>query len=110
MGGKGRSETRGEAGERSHWGGCKFAYHGWLGEKGMERLVDGGWQLELTDRIGRIMEKHKLKIIYKPSTPLKDMLRSVKDSRDPLSTAGVYRIPCACGEVYIGTTQRSVKT
>ena len=38
------------------------------------------------------------------------MLRSVKDSRDPLSTAGVYRIPCACGEVYIGTTQRSVKT
>ena len=34
----------------------------------------------LTDRIGRIMEKHKLKIIYKPTTKLKDMLHSVKDA------------------------------
>ena len=57
-----------------------------------------------TDRIGRIMKKHKLNLIDKPTTKLKDILRSVKDSRDPLSTAGVYRIPCTCWEVYIGTS------
>ena len=56
------------------------------------------------------MEKHNLKIIYKLTTKLKDMLHSVKDSKDPLSTARVYRIPCACGEVDIGITQHSVKT
>ena len=56
------------------------------------------------------MEKPKLKIIYKPTTKLKELLRCVKDSRDPLPTAGVYKIPCACGKGYIGTTQRSVKT
>ncbi|KAJ4426382.1 hypothetical protein ANN_27196 [Periplaneta americana] len=38
------------------------------------------------------------------------MLRSSKDKRDKLLSAGVYRIPCSCGKVYIGTTQWSVRT
>ncbi|XP_060537097.1 uncharacterized protein LOC132708630 [Cylas formicarius] len=37
-------------------------------------------------------------------------LRSAKDKRDLLSAAGVYRIPCTCGKVYVGTTKRSVAT
>ena len=38
------------------------------------------------------------------------MLQSAKDKRDPLTTAGVYQIPCSCGQVYIGTTKRSIHT
>ncbi|GJQ87081.1 hypothetical protein Trydic_g23934 [Trypoxylus dichotomus] len=37
-------------------------------------------------------------------------LRSVKDPRDPLTSIGVYRIPCSCGLVYIGTTKANINT
>ena len=37
------------------------------------------------------------------------MLWSAEDRRDPLTTA-VYQIPCSCGQVYIGTTKRSIHT
>ncbi|GJQ84994.1 hypothetical protein Trydic_g3656 [Trypoxylus dichotomus] len=33
-----------------------------------------------------------------------------KDPRDPLTSTGVYGIPCSCGLVYIGTTKRSINT
>lgn len=51
-----------------------------------------------------------MKAIFKPTTQLRNLFRSAKDKRDPLSSAGVYRIPCSCGAVYIGTTQRSINT
>ena len=38
------------------------------------------------------------------------MLRCMKDKRHPHSSAGVYEIPCSCGQVYIGTTKRSIAT
>ena len=38
------------------------------------------------------------------------MLQSAKDKRDSLTTAGVYRITCSCGQVYIGTTKCSIHT
>ena len=44
MGGKGRAEIRGEAGEVSGVLQMHLPWMAW--EKGMERLVDGGWQLE----------------------------------------------------------------
>ncbi|MGR8650110.1 hypothetical protein ACNGQH_25240, partial [Escherichia coli] len=64
----------------------------------------------VTDRIGRILTKNKVKTIFKPTQQIRSALRSAKDTREPLSTAGVYRIPCSCGAVYIGTTMRSVNT
>lgn len=64
----------------------------------------------VTDRIGRILGKHNIKTIFKPSKKIKDHLNSPKDRRDTLSTPGVYRIPCSCGSVYIGTTKRSINT
>ena len=64
----------------------------------------------VTDRIGKILKKHNVKPIYKPTKTIQQSLRSAKDPRDPLSTPGVYRIPCTCGSVYVGTTKRSVKT
>ena len=39
---------------------------------------------------------------------MQQTLRSAKDKRDPLTTAGVYQIPCSCGQVYIGTTKCSI--
>lgn len=38
------------------------------------------------------------------------LLRSIKNPREPLSTSGVYRIPCSCGSVYAGIIQRSIST
>ncbi|XP_072845561.2 calmodulin-lysine N-methyltransferase isoform X3 [Pogona vitticeps] len=64
----------------------------------------------VTDRMGKLLEKHNLQTVFKPTTKIQQMLRSAKDRRDPLTTAGVYRIPCSCGQVYIGTTKRSIHT
>ncbi|GJQ72908.1 hypothetical protein Trydic_g1554 [Trypoxylus dichotomus] len=64
----------------------------------------------VTDRIGRTLERHNVKTIYKPTQKLRHQLRSEKDSRDPLTSTGVYGIPCSCGLVYIGTTKRSINT
>ena len=62
-----------------------------------------------TDRIGKLLEKYNIKPI-KPTKKIQECLRSAKDTSDPLATPGVYRIPCSCGSVYIGTTKRSIKT
>ena len=64
----------------------------------------------ITDMIGKLLSKQRIRIIYKPTHQIKNLLRSVKDPRDALSSAGVYRVPCSCGSVYIGTTLRSVST
>lgn len=64
----------------------------------------------VTDRIGRLLQKENIKTIYKPTRKVKECLRSAKDKRDPLSTPGIYRIPCTCGNVYVGTTKRSINT
>ena len=39
-----------------------------------------------------------------------DSLQSAKDIRDLETCGGVYRIPCSCGDIYIGITKRSVNT
>ncbi|GJQ71577.1 hypothetical protein Trydic_g11280 [Trypoxylus dichotomus] len=64
----------------------------------------------VTDRIGRTLERHNVKTIYKPSPQLRHHLCSVKDPGDPLTSTGVYRIPCSCRLVYIGTTKHSINT
>ena len=48
--------------------------------------------------------------VCRPTTKIQQMLWLAKDRRDPLTTAGVHRIPCSCGQVYIGTTKRSIHT
>ncbi|XP_030758072.1 uncharacterized protein LOC115883811 [Sitophilus oryzae] len=49
-------------------------------------------------------------VSHKLNVNINDCLRPAKDKRAPLSSAGIYRIPCSCGSVYIGTTKRSVGT
>ena len=65
---------------------------------------------KITDRIGKILRRHNIKTIFKPSRKLQHTLRSAKDYRDPKTAGGVYRNPCSCGKVYIGTTKRSINT
>ncbi|ENN83279.1 hypothetical protein YQE_00362, partial [Dendroctonus ponderosae] len=64
----------------------------------------------VTDRIARILEKHRVKTVFKPTRTIQQTLRSANDKRDPLSAPGVYRVLCSCGRAYIGTTKRSVNT
>lgn len=64
----------------------------------------------VTDRIGRLLERHGVRAVFLPTQKIQQCLRPVKDARDPLSSCGVYRVPCSCGKVYIGTTKRSVRT
>ena len=60
--------------------------------------------------MGELLKKHNLQTVFRPTTKIQQMLWSAKDKRDPLTTAGVYEIPCSCGQVYIGTTKHSVYT
>ncbi|XP_048523240.1 uncharacterized protein LOC125504793 [Dendroctonus ponderosae] len=64
-------------------------------EKAFFRTVNPSWtsQKLVTDKIRRLLRKSQL-----------------KTEDPPLATAGIYRIPCSCGSVYIGTTKRSVAT
>ncbi|KAJ8921267.1 hypothetical protein NQ315_013739 [Exocentrus adspersus] len=65
---------------------------------------------KVTDRIGKLLEKKKVKTVFKPTKKIQQSLGSVKDKNDPLVTPGVYRIRCTCGQLYIGTTRRSIST
>lgn len=65
---------------------------------------------KVTDRIGRILRTYNINTFYKPTNKVSQLFRLVNDPRQPLLTAGVYRMPCLCGSVYVGTTQRCVNT
>ena len=65
-----------------------------------------------TDRINRILNEHNIRTIFKKppkiGQKIGQILRNSKDQRPPLSSAGVYKIPCSCGQVHIGETERMV--
>lgn len=63
-----------------------------------------------TDRISKILQKHKIRTIFKPPKKIGQLLPNPKDPRAPLSNPGVYKIPCSCGKVYIGETGRKIST
>jgi hypothetical protein len=53
------------------------------------------------NRISRVLTRHNIKSMGLPHMKLSCLLCPVK-GRLGLRTPGVYRIPCACGRVYIG--------
>jgi hypothetical protein len=61
------------------------------------------------NRISRVLARHTIKSVGLPPKKLSGFLRPVKDDLG-LRTAGVYSIPCECGQVYTGETGRSVDT
>ncbi|CAG9836786.1 unnamed protein product [Diabrotica balteata] len=60
--------------------------------------------------IGKILRKEGIRTTFRPPKKISQYLPSPKDPLPPLSSCGVYSIPCSCGHVYIGETGRSVKT
>lgn len=63
-----------------------------------------------SEKLGRILKKNGFKVGFKPIRKIKDILNPVKDKVEPLQREGVYRVPCSCGDVYIGQTRRSINT
>lgn len=44
-----------------------------------------------TDRTGRLLLKHNIETIYKPTKTIGQCFWSTKDRKDPFSTTGAYR-------------------
>jgi hypothetical protein len=66
------------------------------------------YQQAITNQISRFLAKYNIKTIHVPRKNNIHMLRPVKGDLG-LKVPGVYRIPCECGEVYIGQTGRSIE-
>ncbi|KAJ7324732.1 hypothetical protein JRQ81_017752, partial [Phrynocephalus forsythii] len=52
----------------------------------------------ITGHMDKVLKKHNLQIVFRPTTKIQQMLWSAKEKRNPLATIGVYRIPCSCGQ------------
>jgi aromatic ring-cleaving dioxygenase len=63
----------------------------------------------ISEKIARLLVKYNIKTSFSSSGKLKQFLRPAKDAI-PLHAAGIYRVPCECGQVYIGQTGRLVAT
>nr|CAI5844720.1 unnamed protein product [Callosobruchus analis] len=51
----------------------------------------------VTDRVARILRKHQIKIVFKPTQKIKNLLRSAKDKRDLKTSAGQkFSFACPC--------------
>jgi len=70
-------------------------------------LLNLPYAKETTDRIGRILNIHNIKTIFKPPKKIAQILKNSKDQRPPLNFTGIYKIPCSCGQVYIGIYQEN---
>ncbi|XP_071801298.1 uncharacterized protein [Asterias amurensis] len=61
-------------------------------------------------RLQRIFKEAGIKVYHSAPKKLHGSLQSHKDKKDPSARAGVYRIPCECGKVYVGETGRNLPT
>ena len=61
-----------------------------------------------TDKIARVLRKHRVSSSFKSLNTIHNSLKLVKDLIDPRDGKGVYIIPCSCGTPYIGETGRSI--
>ena len=65
----------------------------------------------MSEDIRRVCRKFNIRVVFKSGRTLRSMLTKVKDTL-PLGKQSnvVYRIPCSCGQVYIGETKRRLET
>jgi hypothetical protein len=63
----------------------------------------------VSEKIGKILQNHSIKTIYRPVKKIRNYLRPVKDKLQ-LQTPGVYHIQCSCGQCYIGESKRLIST
>ena len=65
----------------------------------------------VSERIRKACERFNLKVVFKSGPTLRSLLTRVKDPLPKEKLAGVvYQIPCQCGKVYVGETQRRLET
>ena len=65
----------------------------------------------VSERIRKGCEKYNFKVVFKSGPTLCSLLTKVKDPLPKEKPAGVvYQIPCQCGKVYVGETQRCLET
>ena len=64
-----------------------------------------------TNGLPYVCRKFNIRVVFKSGRTLRSMLTKVKDTL-PLGKQSnvVYRIPCSCGQVYIGETRRRLET
>ena len=65
----------------------------------------------VSENIRRVCRKFDVRVVFRSGQTLRSMLTRVKDAL-PLGKQSriVYRIPCSCGQVYIGETIRRLET
>ena len=80
-------------------------------EKEKEPLVVIPYVAGMSVDIRRVCRKFNIRVVFKSGRTLRSMLTKVKDTL-PLGKQSnvVYRIPCSCGQVYIGETKRRLET
>ena len=61
-------------------------------------------------KIQRILNAANIRVFHSSSKKLQTSIQTHKDKQDHKTKAGVYRIPCECGKVYIGETGRDLPT
>ena len=65
----------------------------------------------VSEKIGRTLAPHKIKVAHKSRPTLKNLLTKVKDRTSSEDRKGtVYKITCECGESYIGESGRKKRT
>jgi hypothetical protein len=65
------------------------------------------YQGAASHKVSRLLAKFNIQTVHIPAKNI-HLLRPVKDKLG-LRTAGIYRIPCECGKVYVGQTGRTVE-
>jgi hypothetical protein len=64
-----------------------------------------------TNRLQRIFRNHQIDLVYSNKGKLKDSLENPKDKTEMLQKTRIYQVESeGCDCVYIGQTQRSLKT
>jgi hypothetical protein len=58
-------------------------------------------------KVSRLLAKFNIQTVHIPAKNI-HLLRPNKDKLG-LKTAGIYRIPCECGKVYVGQTGRTIE-
>ena len=65
----------------------------------------------MSEDIRCVCRKFNIRVVFKSGRTLRSMLTKVKDTLPPGKQYNVvYRIPCSCGQVYIGETKRRLET
>ena len=65
---------------------------------------------QASHKIQRILKNVNIQVRHRSSGKLHSKLFTHKDRKPPDTQPGVYKIPCECGQFYVGETGRSLRT